>query len=231
MKSIRDLYGSHIAELCFIIGPGPSIAKAERYLMEKHPKSFRIALNSAITKIPAEYWFWIDGIVYQDWRDHPHAKAAKQCGVENSKHLYGEEVYVWEPAKKLPDDVQNLKLLHRGTSLIGAMSLACLLGASRIVTVGCDHRFSDAYLKAKQAEVNREGRNDDMAKIKDYYASTVLRINRALNEMPFWLPDWVTVRDASHHDGLDGELPLLKTTIHKEFEMLDRFYQKRGDVA
>lgn len=220
MKSYRELLGKHMRELCFVVGPGPSVKKAEKYLMEKRPHVFRIAINAAITKVPCEYWFWIDLKAYDLYKDHPNAKAAIKCGVENWKEHYRDDVYTWEPAKKLPDDVQDLKLLHRGTSLVGAINLGALLGSPRIVTVGCDHTFSDDYLKFKHKEVQDEGRNDTFAQIKDYYQSTVIRINKALHELPFWLPPWASVRDAS-----GGKLPLVATSVNNELHMVEKFWR------
>lgn len=221
----RELYGKRLGELSFIIGPGPSISKAERLLSKPHPRSFRIAINSAITKVKADYWFFIDALAYKLYKDHPNAKGAVKIGVENWAEHYEEDVYLWEPAKKLPDDVQALKILHRGCSLIGAMGMAMLMGSPRIVTVGADNNFSEEYMQAKLKEVRAEkGReNETIEKVRDYYSCLVVRVNRALNELPFWCPDWVTVRDAS---GLDSQLPLKPTSIHKEFEMLDRYYAK-----
>lgn len=226
----RQLYGKHVRELCFIICPGPSVKKAEKYLAEPHPHSFRIAINSAITKVKAEYWFFIDALAYRLYKDHPNAKAAIKIGVENWAEHYEPDVYLWEPAKKLPEDVQNLKILHRGCSLIGAMGMAMLMGSPRIVTVGSDNSFSEEYMRSKLEEVRKEeGREDETyEKVKDYYTCLKVRVNRALNELPFWCPDWVTLRDAS---GIESELPLKATSIHKEFEMLDRFYAKQGEVA
>jgi hypothetical protein len=227
----RDfLYGKHLRTLAFIIGPGPSISKAEKYLAEPHPHSFRIAINSAITKVRAEYWFFIDEPAYRLYKDHPNAKAAIKIGAENWADHYEPDVYLWEPAKKLPEDVQNLKILHRGCSLIGAMGMASLMGARRIVTVGTENRFTEEYMAAKLEEVRKlEGRSDEtIEKVRDYYLSLQIRVNRALNELPFWCPDWVTLRDAS---GFDSELPLKASSIHKELEMLDTYYSKHPEEA
>lgn len=213
--------GSRLRQLCFVIGPGPSIAKAEKYLMEPKPHTFRIAINAAITKVPCEYWFFIDLLAYQLYKDHPNAKKAIKLGVENWKEHYEDDVYTWEPAKKLPEDVQNLKLLHRGTSLVGAINMGALLGSPRIVTVGCDNKFSEDYMRAKMEEVNRGERKDSWEQIKDYHACTILRVNKGLMEMPFWLPPWVTCRDAS-----GGDLPLPDTSINNELFMVEKFHNK-----
>ncbi len=230
MRSYRELLGSRLNQLCFVIGPGPSIKKAEKYLMEPKPHVFRIAINAAITKVPAEYWFFIDLATYTLYKDHPNAKNAITLGVENWKDHYGPEVYTWEPAKKLPEDVQNLKLLHRGTSLVGAINMASLLGSPRVVTVGCDHTFSEEYLNGKMDEANRMKEPDaeviTLDKIKDFYACTTIRVNRALAEMPFWLPKWVTVRDAS-----GGELPLVDTSVNAELDLVAKYYAKQEVVA
>jgi hypothetical protein len=226
----RELYGKHLRELCFIIGPGPSISKAQKYLSEPHPKSFRIAINSAITKVKAEYWFFIDALAYKLYKGHPNAKDTIKIGVENWAEHYEPDVYLWEPAKKLPEDVQNLKILHRGCTLIGAMGMAMLMGSPRIVTVGTENRFTEEYMAEKLKEVRSEpGRESEtIEKVRDYYLSLQIRVNRALNEAPFWCPNWVTLRDAS---GIDSELPLPDTSIHKEFEMLDRYYAKHPEEA
>ncbi len=214
MRRASELYGSHIQELAFIIGCGESIKKAKRWLMEPHPHSFRIALNAAIRDIPAEYWFTIDGDAYEEHKDHPNAKAATRVACEVFKDIYDEDTYVWERAMKLPDDVVQGKLLHRGTSFIAAIGFAAHLGAFRIVSVGNDNRLDPEYLKAKQEK-------DPKTNWKNIYAYTFSRINLALREMPFWLPAHVSVRDAS-----DGDLPLAETTINQEFEMLDRWWAR-----
>lgn len=230
MKSYRELLGSCLNQLCFVIGSGPSIKKAERYLMGSEPHVFRIAMNGAITKVPAEFWFFIDLAAYRLYKDHPNAKNAITLGVENWKEYYGPEVYTWEPARKLPEDVQNLKLLHRGTSIVGAIGMAALLGSPRIVTVGCDNTFSDEYLTERLAEANRikdPGADDvTMETMRDFYTCTKLRINKGLAEMPFWLPEWVSVRDAS-----GGELPLVGSTINAELDLVRKYYAKQEAVA
>lgn len=229
MKSYRELIGSRLNQLCFVIGSGPSIKKAEKYLMEPKPHVYRIAINAAITKVPAEFWFFIDLASYNLYKDHPNAKNAIALGVENWAEFYGPEVYTWEPAQKLPEDVQNLKLLHRGTSIVGSIGMAALLGSPRIVTVGCDNTFSEEYCIFKRDEANKGKpveEHVDLAKIKDFYMCTTLRINKALAEMPFWLPKWVSVRDAS-----GGELPLVDTSVNSELDLVQKYYAKQEAVA
>lgn len=221
MKSYRELLGGHMRELCFVIGPGPSIQKAQKWLMKPIQSVFRIAINAAIEKVPCEYWFWLDLASYQFSKDHPNAKNAIKIGPEDWKEYYEEDVHTCELARKLPEDVQNLKLLHRGTSLVGAINLGALLGSPRIVTVGCDHTFDDSYLKYKHEEANRgkpASEHVTLAQIKDFYNCTKLRINKGLAEMPFWLPHWCSVRDAS-----GGDLPLIDTSVRGELEMVERF--------
>lgn len=221
-KLARDLYGTHQRELGFVVAPGPSIKKAEKYLMDPHPHSFRIAINSAITKVPCEYWLFIDQLAYQLSKDHPNAKKAIKLGVENWKDYYEEDVHLWEPAKKLPDDVQDLKVLHRGTSLVAAICMAALFGSPRIVTIGADNTFSEEYMRAKMKEVNTGTRNDTWEQIKDYHTCTILRVNKALAELPFWLPPWATCRDAS-----GGKLPVPGTSINNELDLLNKFWAKQ----
>ena len=220
-KQARDLYGSFLEPtLAFIIGPGPSISKAEKYLMEPHPHVIRIALNAAIRKIPAEYFFFIDLVAYQNYGSHPNARAAKRVGVENFADQYDEDTYAWERAMKLPGDVQKGKLLHRGTSVIPAIGFAAWLGCPRIVLVGCDNQYTDEEIEAKRQEVYPD---KSFAWCKGVHNYTTARVNVALNEMPFWLPDWVMVRDASH-----GTLNLKATGINFELEKIDQYWTKRA---
>ena len=227
MKSARDLYGSRVGELAFVVGPGPSVLKAVRWLSEPHPMSYRIAINAAITKVPADYWLWIDGLAYDMYKAHPNARAAIRLGRVGGESSYADdpEVYGWEPAKTLPDDVQALKILHRGTSLIAAINMAAIFGSPRIVIVGCDNTFTEEYNQAKLEEINRADpeRKETIERVREFNLCTILRVNRAIREMPFWLPKWVTVRDAS-----GGDLPLLGTSIIRELEMLEAFYAKHS---
>ena len=98
MKDVRDLYGTRRGHLAFIVGTGPSIENAENKLRTVPDKVYRIAVNAAIERVPADYWFWIDGGAYLKSKDHPNAKAAIRVGVEQFEHLYDEDTYIWERA-------------------------------------------------------------------------------------------------------------------------------------
>lgn len=219
-KKASDLYGSFLEPtLAFIIGPGPSIAKAEKYLMEPRPHVIRIALNAAIRKIPAEYFFFIDLVAYENYGVHPNARKARRIGVDKFADKYDEDTYVWERAMKLPFDVQQGKLLHRGTSLIPAIGFAAWLGCPRIVTVGCDNSYTDEEIEAKRLEVYPD---KSFAWAKGVHQYTTARVNVALREMPFWLPDWVKVRDASQ-----GNLNLRSTGINFELGKIEEYWKTR----
>jgi hypothetical protein len=218
MKMARDLYGTKERNLAFVIGCGPSIEKAERLLANPHPNSIRIALNDAIGKVAAEYWFFIDGDAYLRMKDHPNAKAAIRVGVEKFAEMYDKDTYVWERALKLPEDIHAGKLVHRATSLIGATSFAARLSCPRICYVGCDHTMPSAdYLAERE-------RMDPTKNWKGVYAFTFRRINDAFMNRAKWLPPWATVVDAS-----GGNLPITQTFIHKELGILDRYWKKVAD--
>lgn len=216
----RELYGSRldrigertVGQLGFIFGCGPSLVKAEKYLSHPTPHSFRIAINRAIEKIPAEYWFWIDGDAYLASKEHPNARSAIQLGVDRFSNLYDDSVHVWERVFRVPEDIYALKLVHRATSLIAAIHMASLLGAARIVTVGTDHQIT-------QAELDERKRREPGKNWEEIYRFTFSRIVDGISKMPMFLPHWVTVADAS-----GGALPLPKTYIGKELSDLEHYW-------
>lgn len=224
----RDLYGSHIGQLCFIVGCGPSIEKAEKYLQKSRPDHvFCIALNDAIQRVPADYWLWIDGAAYQKNAGCDNARAARRLGVDYFSGIYDPDVYVWERALKLPEDVRKLKVLHRATSLVAALNMACLLGAVRVVTIGCDHKVTDEYLEAKRKEIeeaNPQMKGKPLADLRGLYDYTFKRIEQALSEMILWKPDWVSFADAS-----GGDLPLPKTWVNIELQMVKEAWSRIED--
>ena len=231
MKDARELFASRRGELCFIVGCGPSISYAVNKLREPREKVYRIAINRAIEHIPAEYWFWIDGDAYLKSKDHPNAQAATRIGVEQFEELYDPDTYVWERAlgckapcfkihrhTNLNDELKAGKLVHRATSLIGAISMAMRLGSCRIVTVGCDNDAVPEDLEARKKE-------DPTKNWVDVYGFTFARINEALAERKHWLPKEVMVVDASKIGTEWGKLPLPKTTIGEELVANHEFHQ------
>lgn len=231
MKAAKELYGTRQGELSFIVGMGPSIEYAVNKLNEPRKDVFRIALNRAIEHVPAEFWFWIDGDAYQKSKDHPNAKAAIRVGVEQFADMYDQDTYIWERAlgckapcfKKhvhtnLNDELKAGKLVHRATSLIGAISFAMRLGSCRIVTVGCDNSATPDHIEARTKET--PGVN-----WVDVYGFTFARINEAIKERKHWLPKEVMLRDASKIGTEWGKLPLEKTTIGEELVLNHDFHK------
>lgn len=191
MKLAKDLYGSRHGQLAVIIGCGPSIAHAQRHATLPHPNVFRIALNAAIRKIPAEYWFWIDGDAYEGHRGHPNAVDATRVGVEHFSALYDPDVWVWERCRSdLMGDLKKGNLVHRATSLIGAISFSMRLGAVGAVLVGCDNRIDEKSLEEKR----KLNPSKDWRK---YDTFTFARINEALRMRDKWLPKEFLIADAS----------------------------------
>jgi hypothetical protein len=234
-KDIREIFDSRNGELCFVVGMGESIANAEKHLKERHPRAFTIAINRAIERVPADYWFWMDLDAYETSKDHPNAKAAIRCGVDLFKDHYDSETYIWEragdPDKKGPEvreaffkDVQAGKLAWNGVSAVGASSLAWHLGAFRIVFVGCENRMNEEYLKIKEAEdIQKNGKVTK--NWRSIYVFTFARIAEALKNRAVWMHPKVMLADASHTGTEWGELDLPKTTIPQEFDSLDAFYK------
>lgn len=219
MPLAKDLYGTGRGHLAVIIGTGPSISHAVRNVMEPNPNVLRIALNDAIATIPAEYWFWIDGDAYLRQKDHPNARKAVKVGVEHFQHLYEPSVYVWERClKDLAGDLEKGNLVHRSTSLIGAISFAMRLGCFRAVTVGCDNRVSEEQIVARE-------KTDPSKNWRDIYTFTFARINEAIANRKKWLPDDFALVDASFRkDTLEhGALLLPKTTLARELALLREF--------
>jgi len=200
--SARYFYGKHVDQTAFVIGTGPSIKKVEGRIDRPLDGAFRVALNAAITRVAAEYWFFIDLDTYLAYKDHPNARAAKAVGVDRFWKHYGPEVHVWERAYEL-GDIKQGRIVHRSTSLIAALHFSCWLGASRIVTVGCDNRVID--------------RSELTEKQRICYPYTFKRINRSLlRDVRFWKPSWTDLYDAS-----DGELALSPTILSDEVKRLE----------
>ena len=219
MKDARDLYGKHRGDLCFIIGAGPSIVYAKNKLQTVPPHTYRIAINRAIEEVPADYWFWIDGDAYQASKDHPNAKAATRIGVEKFEAMYDEDTYLWERViGNLKDGLMKGQLVHRATSLIGAISMATRMGSARIVMVGCDNDVTANDLKIhEQMDATKNWAN--------VYGFTFARINNALENRAKWLPPGVMLVDASKIGTQWGKLPLPKTTIGQEFILNHDFHK------
>lgn len=205
-KLANELYGSRMGQGCFIIGSGPSIKKAERSLQEPTHGTFRIAINEAITKVPAEYWMFIDSDAYLKWKDHPNAKNAIKLGVDRFWMEYADDVVIWRRAFS-SEDVKAGRLVHRSTTLIPAMHLSFWLGATDVITVGCDnYEPADSGWDATR---------------KDIMNCTFLRINHALvKDMPYIAPSWVKMVDVS-----GGDLLLPKSNL---FSQLAKLRKKHG---
>lgn len=200
--SARGLYGRYLEQTAFVIGAGPSIKKCEGRIDRPLDGAFRIAINRAIEKVAAEFWLFIDLDSYNASKDHPNAKAATALGVDRFWKHYGPEVLVWERAYEL-HDIRAGKLVHRSTSLIPAMHLACWMGATRVVTVGCDNRVTDPR---GLTELQRK-----------CYPYLFKRVNRSLlRDTKFWCPSWTSLADAS-----GGDLALAPTLLSDEVKQLE----------
>lgn len=202
-KLAKELYGSRMGDTAFVVGTGPSIKKAEKWLKVCPPGAFVIAINSAIKSVPAAYWMFIDAESYFKVRESENAKKAVALGVDRFWKLYPPEVLIWQRAYE-PADFREGRLLHRATSLLPALHMAVWLGAKRIVTVGCDNRLDP-----------EKEYSEDLAKVYNFLFH---RINRSLmRDLPYWLPSWVSLADAS-----DGALALPKTYLGRELEALTK---------
>lgn len=197
----KDLYGSQAGDTAFIVGTGPSVSKAVKQLEDPVPGAFRICINRAIDVVPGEYWFFIDEESYRASKEKSNAANTKAIGVDRFWQYWGPEVYVWRRAYE-PSHFREGRLIHRSCSLLGAMHFAVWLGATRIVTVGCDNRL----------EPGREYSDH----LKSVYTCLFNRINKSLvTDVDFWLPSWVTMADASK-----GSLMLPKTFLGLEIKKL-----------
>lgn len=195
----KELYGSQAGDTAFVIGTGPSISKAEKQLDITPPGSFRVAINRAIEKVPAEYWFFIDEESYRASKDCENAKNAKAIGVDRFWQYWGPEVYVWRRAYN-PSDFREGRLIHRSSSFIASLHFAVWLGATRVVTVGCDNKLDPSKVYEDR--------------LRRVYQALFIRINRSLvQDVGYWLPSWVTMADASK-----GSLLLPKTFLGQEIK-------------
>lgn len=198
----RHFYGKHVDSTVFVIGTGPSIKKVEGRIDRPLDGAVRIAINRAIEKVAAEYWFFIDLDSYNASKNHPNAKAAVAVGVDRFWPHYGPEVFVWERAYER-HHIKEGRIVHRSTSLIAALHFSVWLGATRVVTVGCDNKIRDGE---DVAGANR--------KCLPY---TFKRINRSLlRDTKFWCPSWTSLADAS-----GGDLALAPTLLSDEVKQLE----------
>ncbi len=219
MKEAKDLYGTQFGSLGFVIGSGPSVTYAKKMLSVPNKHVFTIAVNQAITEVPADYWLWIDQVAYTNWCDHPNAKAAIKVGVEKFADAYADDVYVWERViGNTKDGLEQGKLVHRNTSIIAAISFAFRLGAVRIVTVGCEN-----YMTPEAMEAKRKLPDGDL-KI-NYDISTFARVAEALANRKYWLHPKVMLADASKTGTEWGKLNLPKTTIGEELTQIEAFWE------
>lgn len=199
-KLAKELYGSRMGETAFVIGTGPSVSKAVKQLQDPVPGSFRLAINKAIESVPAEYWLFIDPESYFKSRQTQNAKGTTSLGVDRFWKMFPPEVHIWQRAYN-PPDFQEGRLIHRACSLLPALHMAVWLGATRVVTVGCDNRVKD---------------DARLVGSEEQYQYLFRRINKSLmNDLGYWLPSWVTLADAS-----DGDLALPKTKLGREIQRL-----------
>jgi|SRR5579872_233490 len=218
MRDAKDLYGSEYGSVGFVIGSGPSLAYAKKMLSVPHKHTFTIAVNRAITEVPADYFLWIDQVAYENWGKHPYALSAKKLGVEKFKDAYRDDVYVWERViGNTQKGLEEGNLVHRNTSLIAAISMAFRLGAVRIVTVGCEN-FIEPEEMEKMTPENR-----------DYMISTFCRVSEALVNRKHWLHPKVMLVDASKTGTEWGKLNLPKTTIGDELTQIEAFWKWKAD--
>lgn len=220
MREAKDLYGSEYGSVGFVIGSGPSLEYAKKMLSAPHKHVFTVAVNRAITEVPADYWLWIDQVAYENWSEHPNAKTAKKIGVDKFKAAYREDVYTWE--RVIGDTEKGLEagnLVHRNTSLIAGISFAFRLGAVRIVTVGCENFIEPDVMETMTPE-NR-----------DYMISTFCRVSEALANRKHWLHPKVMLADASKTGTEWGKLNLPKTTIGDELAQIEAFWKWRAEKS
>ena len=223
MREAKDLYGSQYGSIGFVIGSGPSMeyAKAKLSVPKKHV--FTIAVNRAITEVPADYWLWIDQVAYTNWKDHPNAKAAIKVGVDKWADVYDKDVYTWERViGNTKDGLEQGNLVHRNTSTIAAISLAFRLGAVRIITVGCENCLTPEAMEEK-----RKLPDGDL-KI-NYDISTFARVSEALANRKHWLHPKVMLADASKTGTKWGQLNLPKTTIGEELTAIEAYWKWRAE--
>lgn len=218
-RRARELYGSAPGRLFFVIGSGPSIRYARRFLSEPADGVVRIAVNRAITEIPAEIWFGIDGDAYLRWRGERYAKGATRVFPEDFQDAYDADTLLWERCgRHLRDDLESGKLVHRATSVIGACSLAWRMGARRIVLCGCDNRVTDEEAQERRKELG-------MQNVKERMQFTFCRISEAFRNRDKWMPPGVSVADASFHDfgwggiNWDGKKRMERTMLDHELRM------------
>lgn len=217
LNEVKDLYGSEYGSVGFVIGSGPSLAYAKKMLSVPHKHTFTIAVNRAITEVPADYWLWIDQVAYTNWKDHPNAKSAKKVGVDKWADAYDKDVYTWE--RVIGDTKEGLEkgnLVHRNTSVIAAISLAFRLGAVRIVTVGCENFMTPEEL----AKLSEQDRN--------FMISTFCRVSEALVNRKHWLHPKVMLADASKTGTEWGKLNLPKTALGDELDQIKAFWEWRA---
>ncbi len=208
VKLARELYGKHVEETAFIVGKGPSIHKAVSRLQKKTPGSFTICLNHAIERVPGDYWMFMDLDAYRASKDVAKVVKATPLGVDRFWKYYDPDVYVWERAYTY-EDLKAQRLTHRSTTLLAALHMAIWMGATRVVTVGCDNKLPPDT-----------GAFDD--RYKGIQRLTYKRINDALvNDMKFWKPSWCSIADAS-----GGNIALPRTFLGLEIERLERAAKK-----
>ncbi len=204
-RLVSDLTGEQAGKTAFVIGAGKSLVKAESMLQEAPPGSFRIAINAAITKVPAEYWLFIDAETFFKHRDKvksPVDGVVKPLGVDRFANLFPPEVAIWRRAYE-PEDFKTGRLIHRACSLLPALHMAVWLGATRIVTIGCDNTLDPERLQEPNYKIQ--------------YEYLFKRINRSLiRDTGYWLPSWVSMADAS-----GGNLALPKTRLGLEIKRLN----------
>ena len=224
----EHLYGKERGKVAFIVGNGPSREAATKYLSEKPDGIIVIALNAAIRTVPADYWFFLDGMSYLVSKSYENALKTRIVGCHRFWRHYGDShpnFYLWLRAHT-QEDIKAGRIVNHATSLIGAMHIAAWLGCVRIITVGCENRIADhtnqTVFKIGDTEITK----DEYFKIQRF---TYQRIAESLIHCTkYWKPSWCSLLDAS---GDQGELPLPKTTINYELNtVLPKIKERYGDL-
>lgn len=134
-------------EQCFVVGGGPSVAYQRAERLQGHKV---IAINSSYEAIPfADYLFFGDHRWHEDHKSRPGFQALLKTGarVVTVSHPAG-GAHLLKLERITPTSEENgltttrVGLSSQKTSFQGAINLAAMLGAKRIVLLGLDGKRS-----------------------------------------------------------------------------------------
>lgn len=144
MRTVADLYMTHVGEDVFVVGSGPSLRGFD---FERLKGRTTIGLNHAICGFDPTYHLWCDTELWKEFREF-NLPETTTIVCPNYKYIpweqaaWAEQLRLFQPAPRLERFVSLSELYIASTSAVTAIQLAWKLGAKRVFLLGIDGKPS-----------------------------------------------------------------------------------------